>query len=600
MTEVEKFLVQLDLDIHGVDGVEAITKRLADVEKVGTLAGKSIEFIRQAQERLLQKRFSDPAGARGLNQAGNAYLDEYLRKQEAARKRDEESQANAQYRQFRQQQVHMQKMAGIANPFAFITAKSGIKVQTLFNNVAKVAPQIQSLGLAFSTIKGVWDFAESIGELNKQLLHLGYTSGLGAQKLGDLGSAVAAFGGSAESIASGNEKFVRQIERMKRGGGLGYLGEVAYKYGFSVDMSADWETNNNAAIAFARTMTNVNERIAFLKDWDSANFTANMMKASMSAEQVGEIDAFHKGYDELGDRQLITEETLKYNIEAEKAKRSWEAITNQLAAMLLPLMTSLMKIVTAFTDTLAKSPGILKVIATLLGGIAGTMALVVSRGALSLLQGRKKIIQRIAQLALEKKITMQKFMQLMFGGPLGWIAAAAGIGMLAAGGMAMASGVGGGNGGAPLQSVTEEGVSVKDLVSGKASLTDREKYRIQTQEEMVSRDNTRRSFDTLAESAGALGEALNKVSSNAKKTAESIESVSQTAMTTEQYEKMITTNSNVDHSVHVASKNSSSEVNVNVNQNFNGSDTQEIREGTFDAAITIKQEVEQAAKRFSA
>ena len=455
MQSVDDFMLNCTIDFHGAGSVDVLIERLNSLRSTLETLGYSESDITRAIQRGIAN-FTNDANTK-LRILDN-YNRAYQKKQDDARRASEEKERNAQYRQYRQQQIHAQRLSGVANPFAFISAQSGIKIQQMLTNIGRLSPRVQSLGLSFQTAKGIWDFADAIARLNTHLLQLGYTSGLGAQKLADLGAAVAAFGGSAEKVASGSQRFIMQIEELKRGGGLGYLGEVAYKYGFSADVNADWETNTRKAIEHARKMIASGDRggaMSFLSTWDKANYTSNLMKANMSAEHVAANDAFYQSYDTVGDKKLITEETQKYNEETAKAHRAWEAITNQLASMLLPVMTKITALVGRFADFIAKSPGLLKTIFTVLGAIAGLMATMILRSGLLLTQARRHIIARIAQLALERKITAQKALQMLFGGPVGWAMLAMGaLGAVGFGLMAGTSGVG--EKGSSLSSVSQE------------------------------------------------------------------------------------------------------------------------------------------------
>lgn len=590
MQSVEDFVLNCTIDFNGAGSIDELIKRLNSLRSTLATLGYSEADITKGLKKGIAYYTEDSDSQLKI---WEAYNKNYAKKQDEARRNEEEKERQAHLRQYRLQQMQAQRLSGIANPFAFISAKSGIHIQQLFNNIGRLSPRVQGLGLSFQTLKGMWDFADGIAELNTKLLQLGYTSGLGAQKLADLGAAVAAFGGSAETVAQGNQKFVQQIEELKRGGGLGYLGEVAYKYGFSVDLNADWETNTQKAIAHARQMLASGDKggaMAFLKKWDEANYTSNMMKASMSEEHVAANDAFYKSYDELGDKKLITEETQKYNEETAKAHRSWEAITNQLAAMLLPVMTKITALVGKFADFLAKSPNFLKVIFTLLGAIAGVMAVLITRSSII-------ITKRIAELALERKITFQKMLQKAFSGPWGWLAL--GVGLASAVGFAAMAGtsdVGNSGGVSKIESVAPDAVSVKDLYSGNGILSDREKYRLGIP---TSDENSKQSLEYVNDTAAILVDCFRQMERAAKNMKDNLTDTANEAMTMAQYQQLATIMSNVNNSSNVANTSSSANVNVSVNQTFNEADASEIRSGIYDGSKEITTAIEHAIRRFN-
>ena len=208
MQSVDDFMLACSIDFQGAGSIDELIKRLNDLRSTLETLGYSEADVEKAIKKGISNYTQDADTKLRIQEA---YNKDYAKKQDEARKNEDEKQRNAAYRQYRQQQIQAQKLSGIANPFAFISAKSGIHIQQLFNNIGRLNPRIQTLGIAFSTIKGAWDFADSIAHLNEKLLQLGYTSTLGAQKLADLGAAVAAFGGSAEKVAQGNERFILPI-----------------------------------------------------------------------------------------------------------------------------------------------------------------------------------------------------------------------------------------------------------------------------------------------------------------------------------------------------------------------------------------------------
>jgi hypothetical protein len=304
-----------------------------------------------------------------------------------------------------------------------------------------------------------------MAKINTQILKLSESSNLGAQNLVNLGAAVKAFGGSVESIAQGNERFVMQMERMKRGGGMGYLADVAYKYGFSVDMNADWAKNSQSAIDQAREMIASGDEtgaMAFLKEWDSANYTSNMMRARMSKGEESEYMQYFKDWDNSGDVEKATEATKEFNIETAKAARAWQAVTNEIAATLLPVMSKLVSWVRGLAETLAKHPTMLKAIIIAITGIVG--------GLLAI----KAVLGVIA--AIKAGIA------IMSGN---WAAAAAGLAVMAGAGV-MISSMGGGGGGSSStasnkKSEASDSVKLSDWLKDSSSLPAQSHYLVNNQ-----------------------------------------------------------------------------------------------------------------------
>lgn len=591
--DIDSFILGMNLDIYGLNSMDEFIRKLTEIEKAAKRAGYSIDQIHEGQKRWLGRRFAEPTSANGLSALGTSYLEEYLAKSKSA----EES---LKYRQDRQNLARMQRLSGIVNPFAFISPQSGIRVQQLLNNVSRIAPKLQGFSLLFQMAKGSWDFAESIAKLNTKILQLGYTSGLGAQRLKDLGAAVTAFGGSAETVAQGSERFLMQIEKLKRGGGLGFLGEVAYKYGFGVDLTADWEQNTQAAISHARRMMAMGDRtgaMSFLKDWDSANYKSNLMKASMPSEQVAEQDAFYKSYDALGDQRLITEETQKFNIESAMAQRSWEAITNQIASVLLPVMTWIMSLVTKITNAIAKTPAIIHLLVGAMGAIAAAMAVMITRNSIL-------IAQAGIRLAMEKGITWAKIAGAIASGS--WVTAAlaaAIIGGTVAIGASVASGVGGGNQAGKTSTVSEEGektIPIADIISGKYSLADQTKTALTWQERVAFATNAGKEWDVdqLNQTCVSLSDVLVKVAVSAERTNEALSDMAKAAISIQEAEQLATMMSSINNT-NIANTTNNTPINIQVAQNFHNADVTDMQNGIYDVTTILKDELSQASRRFN-
>lgn len=580
MTEEE---FNLSIGIHPAEdqGVEQTIRQIQLIDKWCKAMGMSADDAQRHIDALLRStrfrgKYSDASG--NLTDLGKTVVSQYT--QDKERKNQEEI-----YRKDRLAQNRLKMMAGVANPFAFISPKTGIRVQALANGLTRLHPALLGLNVAFQVAKGAWDFGDAVAQLNTKILQLGYTSGLGAQKIKDLGAAMAAFGGSAESVAKGNERFIMQIEEMKRGGGLGYLGEVAYKYGFSVDMNADWETNNNAAIAHARQMMangDKNGAIAFLQKWDAANFAANMAKASMSAEKIAELDAYFKSYEKLGDEKKVTEATQEYNIETQKLKRSWDAIINQLASMMLPIMTKIVSFVGKIADYIAKSKGGIESIFTIISSIVKTLTSFLVggpfgnliNGVLGIFGGGKKKSSS-ASSGKEAGGSEKKSIESISENAIE----------------------------SDKQSLSENYVSINDIQSDKQSLTAREKYLLNEQEKEAFgyTQTSEWNNSALVDSSLTLSDVFNKVMVAAENMKDSMYDVAEEAMSMEEAEKYATLLSTANNVSNIANNNTSnnSNVNVNISQNFNEADTSEIRSGVFDIGSEIDKYISQASRRFN-
>ena len=335
-TTVDEYYIRLGIDPKPGQGIETTIKQVVELTRLLEGMGMYATEVEAQIQKLLLAANKDKVGAgakpRFIDSSGSLTD---LGKQvaaEARRRSDEKKQADAdkakrdEEKRKRQQELeesrkfaaaHRRLMAyqNIANPFQFISPTSGFKIAGFTMALGRAVPKLQALAFFFRAASGVWEFGAAMAKINTQILKLSETSNLGAQNLFNLGAAVKAFGGSVESIAQGNERFVMQMERMKRGGGMGYLADVAYKYGFSVDMNADWAKNTQSAIDQAREMIASGDEtgaMAFLKEWDSANYTSNMMRARMSKGEESEYMQYFKDWDSSGDVEKATEATKEF------------------------------------------------------------------------------------------------------------------------------------------------------------------------------------------------------------------------------------------------------------------------------------------------
>ena len=599
-SEADNIITHFSLDLQVKEEgdinktIDVVVNRLKALKRAGIEGADALQIV---QRILSGSANMDPnkkstAMMKGAEEF-RKYEAEQERKERERQEREKRKNEREAYNRDRQARSRLSRIGGLVNPFAFISPKTGINVQQLLNNIARVAPGMMKFAFVFQSAKGVWDFASAVAELNTHIIQLGASSGMSTQKLVDLGAAVTAFGGSAEKVAQGNERFILQMERMKRGGGLGYLGDVAYKYGFSVDMNADWETNNKAAINYARSLDKT-ARMAFLKEWDPNNYTSNIMKANMSAGKVAANDAYYQSYDSLGDTQRATEATQEFNEETAKLQRAWTAITNQIAAELLPIMTAIVSAVRKFCDWLAKSRGIIVVVRTLIGAISGLMLGLLVKMAGRLAIERQITAQKTNQAALERQITAQKTVQAALTGPKGWASlAAAGLTIAGVAGGAIwgLSGLssnregGGGVSGDPLTSIkSTNSISLDELKNG-TTLSASQSFALA------------RSFERVRETADEVADKFYNVNRRVGQTSDALKSIAENAMTIQDLQRAAIVNANSSSVEYNANRNSNVAINTHIENHITGDAKDGIEQATQDSGQQIEESISQAAKR---
>ena len=375
MADADTFGVELKIDI-GADTATA-RKNLADFEQQCKDLGKTAEETKNHLITQLKEiaRFTDPSTGE-LNEKGNALI-KLFDKDQAERAAKAASDAAKKHLQDAQREIARlkQQMKGmgkiLGNPFEFLSAGKGFNLAGFLNRVSRTSAVMAPFANVFNNYRAVWHFVDSIAQLNKEIMRLAYTSGMGAGELKNLGNAAAAFGGSAASIAAGNEKFVKTVEDMKRGGGMGFLGTIAYKYGFMADLGADWKTNTQRAIEMARGM-DVNTRMAFLKDFDSSNYKQNMAYASMDEGKYKDYMSRMETPEKAEAAQGAADATRDYLMSTSQLSSAWQQICDQLAEILLPIMEKIVDFATWLVECIGALP---KGLTATIAAIAGILAL---------------------------------------------------------------------------------------------------------------------------------------------------------------------------------------------------------------------------------
>ena len=381
MADADTFGVELIIDV-GADTATA-RKNLADFEQQCKDLGKTAEETKNHLIAQLKEiaRFVDP-NTGGLNEKGKALIQLYDKDQaakdakaaqdaakaisDAQKKHLQDAQREAA--KIKQQMRGMGKMLG--NPFEFLSAGRGFNLAGFLNRVSRTSATFAPFANVFNNYRAVWHFVDSIAQLNKEIMRLAITSGMGAGELKNLGNAAEAFGGSAATIAAGNERFVKTVEDMKRGGGLGFLGTIAYKYGFMADLGADWQTNTQRAIEMARGM-DVNTRMAFLKDFDSSNYKQNMAYASMDEDTYRDYMSRMNTPEKSEAAQGATDATRDYLMSTSLLSSAWQQICDQLAEVLLPVMEKIVDFATWLVECIGALPkGLTATIAAVTGIVA--------------------------------------------------------------------------------------------------------------------------------------------------------------------------------------------------------------------------------------
>lgn len=238
---------------------------------------------------------------------------------------------------------------------------------------------IKSINTAFAESKAVWSYVEGIEKVNQKLLLLHYSSSIGISSLKGLGAAASVFGGSAETVASAEERLQMQIAKARRGEGFGFLQEAYWKHGFQVDLGWNAEQLKAAAIRHARTISDPADRLAFSHLINPANPREISGPASLSDAQFArweKVNEYAKSLKNLlsadGENRgkAVGDATFEFENATAEMKLAWQNVRDQVAVSLLPIMTKICEVIRNGLDFLNKHPGVIDVIAKACAGIA--------------------------------------------------------------------------------------------------------------------------------------------------------------------------------------------------------------------------------------
>lgn len=608
MADADTFGVELKIDV-GADTATA-RKNLADFEQQCKDLGKTAEETKNHLITQLKEiaRFTDPSTGE-LNEKGNALIKLFDKDQaeKAAKAASDAAKKNLQDAQreiakLDKQLRGMGKMLG--NPFEFLSAKGGLNLGGFLMRMGRASSSVAPFANIFNNYRAVWNFVDGIAQLNKEIMRLSYTSGMGAGELKNLGNAAAAFGGSAATIAAGNERFVKTVEDMKRGGGMGFLGTIAYKYGFMADLGADWQTNTQRAIEMARGM-DVNTRMAFLKDFDSSNYKQNMAYASMDETKYNEYMSRMNTPEKSEAAQGAATATQDFLMSTNELSSAWQYICDQIAEVLLPIMTKIVDCVAWLLET----------IGPFIGGLTKIIALV---GTLLALWKTGKIIYSAINAIRAKGIALQiiEGMQTKKNTALTWLGVVAELaktfaknpimGAVAIAGVAAIAGAGAAymfnkdaidKGKEAEKKAAQEkyeaaNISLTDVVSGKRQLTPLEKWAFGINNEMLIQNAIRpveKEQDAAimgldaerTQNAGLFNDSLKNLSDAADKTAEALGYAADAARDTVNDISREAMTSQANQIFSRTIENSSVQTNINMENTFNEA-TSEAMEMSLD------------------
>lgn len=198
-------------------------------------------------------------------------------------------------------------LKGENKPESELAKRRGMFADFTESRMGKAVIALKSLNAAFSESRGVLKFADGIEKVNQRLLLMSYSSGIGISSLKDLGAAAKAFGGSAESIASAEERRLEQISRAKRGEGFGYLQEAHWKYGFNIDLGWDANRTREEAIRYARANLDQSDWLAFAKSIDPAMAKPMLAAMGLSDEEFAKWEKWQEALQQYGNLETAGE-----------------------------------------------------------------------------------------------------------------------------------------------------------------------------------------------------------------------------------------------------------------------------------------------------
>lgn len=352
-------VLDLDVKLHGVDSLESFSAMLKKFVGDAFAAGKKANEIQDAVKRI----FNSWKGLQtALGKTPTVRLGDIIKPEEIEKIRTSLEKAS-------------QNVKLPLNPNTLKNLPYAAFNESFFG---KALIGVRALNTAFSEVKGLYNFVSGIEKANQRLLLLHYSSGVGVSSLKDLGAAAEAFGGSAASIASAQERLALQIAKARRGEGFGFLQEAFWKYGFQVDLNWDATQMRNAAIEHLRTISDEADAIAFAKLIDPANAQQMLATRKMDPELYAKWQELQKYVEMQGalsstDGQNRAEgakrATQEFNMEVAKLKSAWSSIGQEILITILPQIKFLTENLRKFVDIINECPGLIRGIGYAIEGL---------------------------------------------------------------------------------------------------------------------------------------------------------------------------------------------------------------------------------------
>lgn len=327
--EENMFDIGIGLKTYGADDllifftkVEAALKRL----------GLGSERVQELMESVFSRTLGSAHLQEEIQAIANAY-DKFAKNRDALEAERKKREA------FRESQRQFMMMARtIRQPFGEISRTLILGGVAIGHFYAALKPGQKLLG-----------FAEGIAKVNMQLRSLANNSTMTVRELVGAGGALSVFGGNAGTAAARNKKYETTLANIMRGGGLGYLQESAWKYGFQFDLNESSEQRFQRAIRHYQGLSR-RDRMAFAQSegWSQADIDAANMGPAWYAARKARMSKYGEFSEEAGSKATELRTSL------EEFNGSIQKIKDQIFIALVPIIVNVTKTITTVTTALGK------------------------------------------------------------------------------------------------------------------------------------------------------------------------------------------------------------------------------------------------------
>jgi len=223
----------------------------------------------------------------------------------------------------------------------------------LLSLLKKVGVAWGQVYVAMKPVRVMYRWVDGVAQLNMQLRMLHYSSGMAIASLKAYGNVASLYGGSANSVASYNERHQVQLARARRGLGLGHFQEAAWQFGFRFDANEDPNARFRRAIEHMRKLSPT-DQLAFAK-LEAPGREKELM--AWAKRGVQSYDSFKAYMDSVANIKTVGGKKLfdEVSKESEQLTESQKKLSAEFDAAKAEFAATFMPILRQVTDALSSA-----------------------------------------------------------------------------------------------------------------------------------------------------------------------------------------------------------------------------------------------------